>query len=69
MFERDRRAATPAEKEIGNVAAEKRAQDRLGTMDDAQLVELVTNAYWRLFEQFASFYEIGTSVPSVINAN
>jgi hypothetical protein len=69
MFERDRRAATSAEKQIGNVAAENRAQDTLGTMDDAQVMELVTNAYWRLFEQFVSFDGIGTNASSVVNAN
>ena len=69
LFARDKGAVTPADRPVGNIAAENSVQDALGRLDDAQVVEVVTNAYWRLFEQFFAFDEAKTDLPSVVNAS
>ena len=68
MSERDRKAATSAERGGSTEIAPNRAQDTLGTMDDAQVMDLVSDAYWALFERFLSLDRTGTSVSSVATA-
>ena len=69
MSERERRAAGPAEGPVGNGVIQHSARDTVATLDDAQVMELVSNAYWALFEPFISLDGKGTNVPSVASAS
>ena len=69
MSERDTRAAGSAEGSTGDGAARNRAGDTLDRLDDAQVMELVSNAYWTLLERFISLDGEGTSIPSITSAS
>ena len=69
MSERDRRAAGSAEGSTGDGAARNRVGDTLDRLDDAQVMELVSNAYWTLLERFISLDGEGTSIPSITSAS
>ena len=69
MSERDGRAAWSAERSAGDTVAQNRAGDTLDRLDDAQVMELVSNAYWTLLERFISPDGEGTNIPSAASAS
>jgi hypothetical protein len=69
MSEGDRRATRPAERQASEVVARNRIEDGLDRWDDGQVVELVSNAYRKLFERFISLDRQRTSIRSIASAN
>ena len=68
MAERNRNAARPAEWPVDEGASRNEAGDTLEGLDDAQVMELVSNAYWTLLERFFSPDGAGASFPSAAGA-
>ena len=64
MAERNRNTAQPAEWPAGEEATRSGARDALEGLDDAQVMELVSDAYWTLLERFFSPDGAGASIPS-----
>jgi hypothetical protein len=69
MSEGEWRAAGSAERPAGHGVTQSRARDTVAMRDDAQVMELVSNACWALFERFISLDGEGTNVPSVVSAS
>ena len=68
MSTRDKMTAGPAEKPAGDGVVQDGAHDTLGRLDDAQVMEIVSDAYWTLLERFISLDGEGTNIPSVSSA-
>ena len=68
MAERNRNAARPADWPVDEEASRDEAGDTLEDLDDAQVMELVSNAYWTLWERFFSPDGAGASFPSAAGA-
>jgi hypothetical protein len=69
MSERERRAARAAERLAGDGLGHEGFQDDRGALDDALVMELVSNAYWKWFERLISLDQTGTNVPAAFGAN
>ena len=69
MAERNRNTARPAEWPVDEGTSRDGAGDALEGLDDAQVMELVSNAYWTLLERFFSPGGEGTDIPSAASAS
>jgi hypothetical protein len=69
MSERERTADAPAEGPAGNGVIQRSTRDTVVALDGAQVMELVSNAYWTLLERFISLDGEGTQVPSAASAD
>ena len=68
MAERNRNTARPAEWPVDEGASRHEAGDTLEGLDDAQVMELVSNACWTLWERFFSTDGAGASSSSAAAA-
>ena len=68
MAERNRNANRPAEWPVDEGTSQNGAGDVLEGLDDAQVMELVSDAYWTLLERFFSPDGAGTNTPSTADA-
>ena len=69
MAERNRNTARPAEWPLDEGMPESSSGDALDSLDDAQVLELVSDAYWTLLEQFFSPEGAGADTPSAAGAS
>jgi hypothetical protein len=64
MSARDVETARPYERTVGDGTRRDGPGNALDRLDDAQVPDLVSNAYWTLLERFFSPDKEGTNVPS-----
>ena len=69
MFKRFRRVARPASGQAERVINQSSAHDILDSLDDEQVMELASNVYWTLFEQFIALDGQKTTVSSEARVN
>ena len=69
MSARDLDMTRPDERPVGDGTYANDAGNALDRLDDAQVTELVSNAYWTLLERFFSPEREGTNIPSAAGAS
>ena len=68
MAERDKTATRPADWPASQRTLRNGPGNDLERLDDAQVTELVSNAYWTLLERFVCPDGGGTNIPSATGA-
>ena len=65
----DAREVRPDERPVGDGTYRNGAANDLDRLDDAQVTELVSNAYWTLLERFFAPDGAGANRPSAAGAS
>ena len=69
MFGRDRKTTKPTAGLVATQVNQTDTEHALDRLDDAQVMELASNVYWALLEQFISLDGKGANPPSTVRAN
>jgi hypothetical protein len=69
ISDHNRAAAKPTTGLVGDMATDNPVQVDASQLDNAQLIELVADAYWKWFERFIALDGKGTDALTLVTAN